>query len=93
MHPTGGGARGYTEDVRIATREQERLQTQLFHIMGRSTGHSWKEIEEFFVRDRFLNALEAKSYGLVDEVLGDVDDLLTLKNPDPEVQFTTKQNG
>ena len=92
-HPTGGGARGYTEDVRIATREQERLQTQLFHIMGRSTGHSWKEIEEFFVRDRFLNALEAKSYGLVDEVLGDVDDLLTLKNPDPEVQFTTKQNG
>jgi len=27
MHPTGGGAQGYTEDVRIATREQERLQT------------------------------------------------------------------
>src|SRR5215831_3511033 len=25
MHPTGGGAQGYTEDVRIATREQERL--------------------------------------------------------------------
>ncbi|PTB88308.1 ATP-dependent Clp protease proteolytic subunit, partial [Marivirga lumbricoides] len=25
MHPTGGGAKGYTEDVRIATREQERL--------------------------------------------------------------------
>ena len=47
MHPTGGGAKGYTEDVRIATREQERLQTQLFHIMGRHTGHNWKEIEEF----------------------------------------------
>ena len=93
MHPTGGGTRGYTEDVRIATREQERLQTQLFHIMGHNSGHSWKEIEEFFLRDRFLNALEAKSYGLVDEVLGDVDDLQTLKNPDPEVQFTTKQNG
>ncbi len=33
MHPTGGGTQGYTEDVRIATREQERLQTQIFHLM------------------------------------------------------------
>ncbi|MEP1779481.1 ATP-dependent Clp protease proteolytic subunit, partial [Reichenbachiella sp.] len=28
QHPTGGGSKGYTEDVQIATREQERLQTQ-----------------------------------------------------------------
>ncbi len=40
MHPTGGGTQGYTEDVRIATREQERLQTQIFHLMGKQTGHS-----------------------------------------------------
>ncbi len=45
MHPTGGGTQGYTEDVRIATREQERLQAQLFHLMGRRTGHSWKELK------------------------------------------------
>jgi ATP-dependent Clp protease protease subunit len=51
MHPTGGGTKGYTEDVRIATREQERLQTQLFHIMGNHTGHTWQEIEEYFRRD------------------------------------------
>ena len=88
QHPTGGGTRGYTEDVRIATREQERLQTQLFHIIGKNSGHSWKEIEEFFLRDRFMNALEAKSYGFVDEVLGDVEDLLTLKNIEPEVLFS-----
>jgi len=78
MHPTGGGARGYTEDVRIATREQERLQTQLFHLMGKHTGHSWKEIEEYFIRDRYLNALEAKEFGLIDEVLGDTSDLIKL---------------
>ena len=60
MHPTGGGTQGYTEDVRIATREQERLQAQLFHLMGRRTGHSWKEFEDYFLRDRYLNAEEAK---------------------------------
>ena len=35
-----------------------------------------------------MNALEAKSYGFVDEVLGDVEDLLTLKNIEPEVLFS-----
>lgn len=58
-HPAGGGAKGYREDVRIATREQERLQTQPFLLMGKHTGHTWQEIEEFFLRDRFLNALES----------------------------------
>lgn len=87
MHPTGGGARGYTEDVRIATREQERLQTQLFHLMGKHTGHSWKEIEEFFIRDRYLNALEAKEFGLIDEVLGDTSDLIKLVPTAFEVDF------
>ena len=87
MHPTGGGAKGYTEDVVIATSEQQRLQTQLFHIMGKNTGHSWKEIEEFFLRDRFLNSLEAKEYGLVDEVLGDTSSLISFKKTEPEVAF------
>ena len=76
MHPTGGGSQGYTEDVRIATNEQERLQAQLFHIIGKRTGHSRKEIESFFLRDKFLNALEAKQYGLIDDVLGDTSDLV-----------------
>jgi ATP-dependent Clp protease protease subunit len=80
MHPTGGGAQGYTEDVRIATREQERLQTQLFHLMGKHSGHSWREIEEFFLRDRYLNAVEAKAFGLIDEVLGDSTDLIKLND-------------
>ena len=81
MHPTGGGAQGYTEDVRIATREQERLQTQLFHLMGKHSGHSWKEIEEFFLRDKYLTAPEAKAYGLIDEILGDISDVITISNP------------
>ncbi len=81
MHPTGGGAQGYTEDVRIATREQERLQAQLFHLMGKHSGHSWQEIEEYFLRDRYLNALEAKEFGLVDEVLGDASDIININGP------------
>ncbi len=80
MHPTGGGAQGYTEDVRIATREQERVQAQLFHLMGKHSGHTWQEIEEYFLRDRYLNSLEAKAFGLVDEVLGDVSDIVSINS-------------
>lgn len=87
MHPTGGGAKGYTEDVRIAIDEQERLQTQLFYLMGKNTGHTWQEIEDFFIRDKFLNAHQAKEYGIVDEVLGDASDLVILRNSRPEVEF------
>jgi len=76
MHPASSGAQGYTEDVRIAFREQERLQTQLFHILGKHSGHNWQEIEEHFMRDRFMHAVEAKQYGFIDHVLGDTSNLV-----------------
>lgn len=87
MHPTGGGAKGYTEDVRIATREQERIQTQLFHLIGKHSGHSWKEIEDYFLRDKFMSAPEARDFGLIDEVLGDTSNVVVLNNGPFDVQL------
>lgn len=78
MHPAAGGAQGYTEDVRIAFREQERVQTQLFQLVGKHTGHTWREIEEQFERDRYMNAIDAKEYGLVDDVLGDTSNVVVI---------------
>ncbi|HTJ14856.1 MAG TPA: ATP-dependent Clp protease proteolytic subunit [Dinghuibacter sp.] len=71
MHPAGGKAVGYTEDVGIAYREQERLQKEIFQLVARTSGHTAEEIEDSFRRDRFMTAAEAKEYGLVDAVLGD----------------------
>ena len=80
LHPASSGAQGYTEDVRIAFREQERVQTQLFYLVGKHTGRDWKQIEQDFERDRYMNALEAKEYGLVDEVLGDTSDIVRVES-------------
>ena len=85
LHPASSGAQGYTEDVRIAFREQERVQTQLFHLIGKHTGHDWKEIEADFERDRYMSALEAKDYGLVDEVLGNTDDIVLVEDGEIKV--------
>lgn len=87
MHPTGGGAKGYTEDVRIAYKEQERLQNQIFYLIGKFSGHSREEIEEMFRRDRFMNSIEAQQYGLIDEVLGDTDDLISLDEVQSKIHF------
>jgi len=87
MHPASGGAKGYTEDVRIATHEQERLQAQLFHIFGNNMGRSREEVEELFLRDRFMSAPEAREYGLVDEILGDTSDVIRLETSGFKVSF------
>lgn len=92
MHPTSGGAQGYTEDVRISMREQERIQAQLFHLIGKHTGHTWKEIEEYFLRDRYMNAVEAREFGLIDEVLGDASDVVMLKANPFEVLLESNAN-
>lgn len=90
MHPAGGGAQGYTEDVGIAFHEQQRMQMQLFHLIGKHTGHSWKDIERDFLRDRFMNTLEAQKYGLIDEILGDVDDIVLIDKGKTRVQLAIK---
>ena len=71
MHPTSSGAKGYTEDVGIAYREQERMQRQVYRLISRHSGLSVEKIDELFRRDKFMNAVEAKEYGLVDELLGE----------------------
>ena len=76
MHPAGGGAQGYTPDVRIQFKELERVQTQLFHILAKHTKQTSQQIEEDFDRDRWMTALEAKDYGLVDDVMGDTSDII-----------------
>jgi ATP-dependent Clp protease protease subunit len=76
MHPAGGGAQGYTPDVRIQYKELERVQTQLFHILAKHTKQTAQQIEEDFDRDRWMTALEAQEYGLVDQVVGDVSDII-----------------
>jgi ATP-dependent Clp protease protease subunit len=56
-------------------------------LIGKFSGHSREEIEEVFRRDRFLNSVEAKQFGLIDEVLGDTDDLVFL----PEDKITDRE--
>lgn len=70
MHPAAGGAQGYTPDVEIQYKEMKRLQDATDQILAKHTGQSPQTIADDFERDRWMDALAAKEYGLVDQVMG-----------------------
>lgn len=70
MHPAGGGAQGYTPDVEIQYKEMKRLQDTMHHILAKHTGQKIETISQDFERDRWMDAVMAKEYGFVDEIMG-----------------------
>lgn len=69
MHQPLGGAQGQASDIAIQANEILRLRESLNEIISFHTGQPIERIQEDTDRDIFLNAEEAKEYGLVDEVL------------------------
>lgn len=78
MHPAGGGARGYAPDVEIMARELLREQQIIRELLSRDTGQPIERISKDFDRDLFMNPLQAKEYGIIDDVLNQ-DDLIVGK--------------
>ena len=69
MHQATGGARGQASDVEIAAREIIRNNEIIRGILAKHTGQSLDMIKRDTDRDFYLDAAQAKEYGLVDEVL------------------------
>jgi ATP-dependent Clp protease protease subunit len=68
MHPAGGGARGYAPDVEIMARELLREQQLIRELLAKDTGQPMDRIARDFDRDLFMNPLQAKEYGIIDEI-------------------------
>ena len=75
MHQAMGGARGQAADIEIAAREILRSNALIRSILAKHTGKSLDIIKRDTDRDFYLDADQAKDYGLVDDVLGAKDDL------------------
>ncbi len=74
IHQPHGGAQGQATDIEIQAREILRLKEKLNQIMAKHSGRTVDEILADTDRDNFMEADEAKKYGLVDEVLRRVED-------------------
>lgn len=69
IHQPLGGVQGQSTDIQIQAREILRIRETLNEILSRHTGQSVKKLTEDTERDNFMSALEAKKYGLIDEVI------------------------
>lgn len=69
MHQPLGGAQGQASDIAIQAQEILRLRNDLNLILSYHTGQPIEKIAKDTDRDIYMNAREARDYGLVDEVL------------------------
>ncbi len=69
IHQPSGGARGQASDISIQAKEILRLKKQLNEIMAYHTGQPVERIEKDMERDNYMSADDAKTYGILDEVV------------------------
>jgi len=68
IHQPSGGAQGQQTEIEILAREIAYVRERMNAILAEHTGQSIEKINEDTERDKFMNAEEAKAYGLVDEI-------------------------
>ncbi|WP_323703022.1 ATP-dependent Clp endopeptidase proteolytic subunit ClpP [Mammaliicoccus sp. Dog046] len=69
IHQPLGGAQGQATEIEIAAKHILRTREKLNKILSDRTGQPIEKIEKDTDRDNFLTAEEAKSYGLIDDVM------------------------
>ncbi len=69
IHQASGGFEGAASDIEIRAKEILRLQNRIREIMAEHTGQPMERIIRDTDRDFFMDSLQAKEYGIVDNVL------------------------
>ena len=69
IHQPMGGAQGQASDIEITAREIQKLKKELYHIIADHLGQPFEKVERDSDRDYWMTAMEAKEYGMIDEVL------------------------
>ena len=69
IHQPLGGMQGQASEMEIAAREVIKVKKELNTILSTHSGQSFETIERDSDRDYWMNAYEAKDYGMIDKVL------------------------
>jgi ATP-dependent Clp protease protease subunit len=69
IHQPRGGTEGVMTDMEISLKEGIRTKQLLTDIMAKNTGQKVAKIKDDMERDYWMNAAEAKAYGLIDDVI------------------------
>ena len=82
IHQPMGGFQGQASDIEIQAKEILRMKDHLNQILVNHTGKTLDAIQRDTDRDYFMSAEEAKSYGIIDHVIANRQDLERLDKPE-----------
>ena len=69
IHQPSGGAKGQATESKIVAENILKTRKKLNEILAANTGKPLEVIERDTERDNYMSALEAKEYGLIDEII------------------------
>lgn len=69
IHQPMGGAQGQASDIEITAREIQKLKKELYTIISNHSGMPFDKVEKDSDRDYWMTSLEAKEYGMIDDIL------------------------
>ena len=69
IHQPSSGFEGKITDQEIALEEGIKIKKKLIEILAAQTGKDVKQVERDMDRDNWMNAEEAKAYGIVDSII------------------------
>ena len=69
IHQPLGGAQGQASDIEITAREILKIKKEIYTIISEHSGQTYEKVLQDGDRDFWMNAEEAKEYGMVDQVL------------------------
>ena len=69
IHQPSGGAQGQATEIKIVAENILKIKKRLNEILAANTGQPYEVIERDTERDNYMNAEEAKAYGLIDGII------------------------
>ncbi len=69
LHQPLGGARGQATDIEISAKRILKMKDMLLNILAENTGQKVEKVHEDCDRDYWLDAEEAKAYGIIDKII------------------------
>jgi ATP-dependent Clp protease protease subunit len=75
IHQPLGGFQGQASDIEIHAKEIGRVKNEMNQVLSKHTGKEAAQVKKDSDRDNFMTALEAKAYGIIDEVYERRDDV------------------
>jgi len=69
LHQPSGAIGGQATDIEITAREIKKIKGELYDVIAHHSGQPYDRVHKDCERDFWMTAIDAKEYGLVDEVL------------------------